>query len=66
MKIAVGASNKQGVIVPPGVVHAYKNVGPVPGWVFNGPNRLFAGRGRREPIDEIRHEDRPDSPFVFD
>ena len=66
MKLLVGASNRQSVLVPPGVVHAYKNTGTVPGWVFNAPNRLYAGAGKREPIDEIRHEDRPDSPFVMD
>jgi len=66
MKLSVGESNKQGVIVPPGVVHAYKNIGGVAGWVFNAPNRLFAGQGRGEPVDEIRHEDRTESPFVMD
>ncbi len=54
------------VIVPPGVVHAYKNVSEVPGWVFNCPDRLYAGQGRSEPVDEIRHEDRADSPFLLD
>jgi dTDP-4-dehydrorhamnose 3,5-epimerase len=57
MRVAVGESNRQCVVVPPGVVHAYKNVGPTPGWVFNAPNRLYAGAGKREPVDEIRHED---------
>jgi len=66
IKAAVGESNRQSVIVPPGVVHAYKNVGPTPGWVFNAPNRLYAGPGRRGPVDEIRHEDRPDSLFRLD
>lgn len=66
MKIALGSSNPCAVIVPPGVVHAYKNVGETPGWVFNAPNRLYAGEGRREPVDEIRHEDRPDSPYLVD
>jgi len=66
MKVAVGESNKQCAIVPPGVVHAYKNIGAAPGWVFNAPNRLYAGVGRREPVDEIRHEDRPDGPFQFE
>jgi dTDP-4-dehydrorhamnose 3,5-epimerase len=47
------------------VVHAYKNTGVVPGWVFNAPNRLYAGEGKRGPVDEIRHEDRADSPFVM-
>ena len=64
--LVVGESNRLSVIVPPGVVHAYKNVGEVPGLVINCPNRLYAGRGRREPVDEIRHEDLPESPFVLD
>lgn len=50
-------------VVPAGVVHAYKNVGSSDGLVFNAPNRLFMGPGRGEPVDEIRHEDDPDSPF---
>ena len=64
--LEVGESSLQAVVVPPGVVHAYKNVGRVPGLVFNGPNQLYAGRGKKEPIDEIRHEDLQDSPFVLD
>jgi len=65
-KIAVGASNPQAIIVPPGVVHAYKNVGQTPGWVFNAPNRLYGGEGRCEPVDEIRYEDLPHSPYLID
>jgi dTDP-4-dehydrorhamnose 3,5-epimerase len=63
VRVALGESNRQCVVVPPGVVHAYKNVGQTPGWVFNGPNRLFAGAGKREPIDEIRHEDAAESAY---
>jgi dTDP-4-dehydrorhamnose 3,5-epimerase len=62
----VGASRPMAVIVPPGVVHAYRNVGDVPGLVFNCPNRLYKGKGRAQPVDEIRHEDQADSPFVMD
>lgn len=58
-----GESNPCAVTIPPGVVHAYRNVGQVPGWVFNGPNRLYAGPGKRERVDEIRHEHDPDSPY---
>lgn len=58
-----GESNPCAVTIPPGVVHAYRNVGDVPGWVFNGPNRLYAGPGKREKVDEIRHENDPGSPF---
>jgi dTDP-4-dehydrorhamnose 3,5-epimerase len=58
-----GQSSPCSVIVPPGVIHAYKNVGSTAGWVFNAPNRLYAGYGKREPVDEIRHEDRSDSLY---
>ena len=64
--LLVGESNRQSVVIPPGVVHAYKNVSQVPGLVFNGPNKLYAGEGRKHPVDEIRYEDRPGSPFVMD
>ena len=51
------------VIVPERVVHAYRNIGTQPGWVINCPNRLYAGKGRKEAVDEIRHEQDPKSPF---
>jgi dTDP-4-dehydrorhamnose 3,5-epimerase len=59
----VGEDAPMGVVVPVGVVHAYQNVGAVPGLVFNGPNRLYKGVGRKEPVDEIRHEEQEGSPF---
>ncbi len=59
----VGQDRPMLLVVPPGVVHAYRNVGGQPGLVFNCPNRLFRGPGKKEPVDEIRHEDQPDSPF---
>jgi dTDP-4-dehydrorhamnose 3,5-epimerase len=62
----VGESNRQAVLVPPGVVHAYRCVGDRPGWVINCPNRLYAGEGRKQPVDEIRHEDAADSEYVLD
>jgi dTDP-4-dehydrorhamnose 3,5-epimerase len=54
------------VIVPAGVVHAYKNIGGDNGIVFNAPNKLYAGEGKRSPVDEIRHEEESGSPFVLD
>ena len=42
--------------MPKGVVHAYQNIGDVEGIVINCPNRLYAGAGRKEKVDEIRHE----------
>ena len=64
--IIVGADNPQAVIVPAGVVHAYKNIGNEPGIVFNCPNRLYRGRGRAEPVDEIRHEQDERTDFQLD
>ena len=66
IRTVVGETNHRSVIIPPGVVHAYKNTGDVPGWVFNAPDRLYAGEGKRAPVDEIRHEQRLDSPYVMD
>jgi dTDP-4-dehydrorhamnose 3,5-epimerase len=63
MTLFVGADNPKSVLVPKGVVHAYRNVGGGPGVVFNCPNRLYMGEGKREPVDEIRHEDDPDTVF---
>jgi dTDP-4-dehydrorhamnose 3,5-epimerase len=62
----IGASHPMAVVVPPGVVHAYRNISTIPGLVFSGPNRLYRGWGKKEPVDEIRHESNPDSPFVMD
>ncbi len=64
--IVVGASNPSAVWVPPGVVHAYRNIGDVPGLVFNAPNRLYAGWGKQEPVDEVRHEDAEPGRFPMD
>ena len=63
MTLLTGAGAPKGVIVPKGVVHAYKNIGETPGLVINCPNRLYMGVGRRDEIDEIRHEDDPETIF---
>jgi dTDP-4-dehydrorhamnose 3,5-epimerase len=64
--VIMGSSNPLIVLIPPGVVHGYRNDGDEPALVVNAPDRLFAGVGRREEIDEIRHEIDPLSPFTFD
>jgi dTDP-4-dehydrorhamnose 3,5-epimerase len=66
MEIEAGSEQPSMMIIPAGVVHAYKNIGTVQGWVINMPNRLYAGEGRKEPVDEIRHESDPASPFIID
>lgn len=66
MTVLFGEDDPGMVVIPPGVTHAYKNVGPCPGWVINLPNRLYAGEGKQEVVDEIRYEDNPDSIFLLD
>lgn len=50
-------------VVPPGIVHAYKNIGNNNGFVLNLPDRLYRGPGKNEPVDEIRYENDLSSPF---
>jgi dTDP-4-dehydrorhamnose 3,5-epimerase len=64
--VFAGEDAPKSLIVPPGVVHAYKNVGGKQGAVLNFPNRLFAGKGKKEPVDEIRHEGDANSIFKLD
>lgn len=55
------------VIVPPGVVHAYKNSSAdMDGLVINLPDALYAGWQHSEAVDEIRYENQEDSPFVIE
>ena len=61
--VVVGQDNPASVLVPKGVVHAYQNVGDVEGIVINCPNRLYRGAGRKEEVDEIRHESDPETRF---
>ncbi len=62
----VGVDKPVLLSVPKGVVHAYQNVGKEQGIVFNCPNRLYQGPGRKEPVDEIRHEDDAGTRFTLD
>lgn len=68
MVLTAGEEARRTVLIPPGVVHAYAVVSDVDGLVVNLPNRLFAGRGKKEPVDEIRWEEEEtrDSPFKLD
>lgn len=64
--LIVGQDNPASVIIPAGVVHAYQNVGEHEGIVINCPNRLYRGPGRKEEVDEIRHENMETSPYRMD
>ncbi|RMG00181.1 MAG: dTDP-4-dehydrorhamnose 3,5-epimerase [Nitrospirae bacterium] len=55
--------NRKIAIVPPGIVHAYKNAGSVDALVLNFPDKLYRGEGKREEVDEVRYENIPDTPF---
>ena len=61
-----GEDNPVSVLIPPGVVHAYKCISENPGLVINLPDRLFKGEGKREEIDEIRWEEDKNSPFIVE
>lgn len=65
-RLDVGRDRQVMVVVPPGVVHAYVNLGEQDAYMINIPNRLYAGPNKEEPVDEIRHEDRDGSPFPLD
>jgi dTDP-4-dehydrorhamnose 3,5-epimerase len=66
MTMVVGEDNPAAVLIPAGVVHGYQNVGDVDGMVINCPNRLYAGAGRKEKVDEIRHESDGETIFKMD
>lgn len=64
--LVAGESAPKSIIIPAGIVHAYLNIGTVDGMVVNFPNRLYAGRGKKEPVDEVRHENDPHSVYRLD
>ena len=66
IKITAGEDHPFKIAVPPRVVHAYKNIGDRDGIVYNFPNQLYAGHGKKDQVDEVRWENQQDSPFVID
>ena len=61
--IHTGEQAPSRIHVPRGVVHAYRNTGTTRGLVVTVTSLLFKGEGRRDPVDEIRHELNPNSPY---
>ena len=65
IEIIGGEDNPIRVIVPPGIVHGYKNISKeVDGMVLNYPDKLYRGWGKKEEVDEIRHEDKEDEFYL--
>ncbi|VAX31381.1 dTDP-4-dehydrorhamnose 3,5-epimerase [hydrothermal vent metagenome] len=62
-KMIIEEARNRVIIVPPGVVHAYRNTADEDGLVLNFPDKLYAGRGKKEKVDETRYENDPESPF---
>jgi len=65
-KMVVENADRMIVVVPPGVVHAYRNSGKDEGIVLNFPDRLYAGWGKKEKVDEVRYENDAESPFKIE
>ena len=64
--LILGSDNTATILVPPGVVHAYKNVGTTDALIINCPNALYAGPNKAHPVDEIRYEGIENHPFIID
>lgn len=60
-----GGHNPHMLIVPPGVVHGYKNVSKILGLVINLPNMLYKGKNKKFSEDIIRWENDPKNPYVI-
>jgi len=65
LEVIGGKDNPIRVVVPPGVVHGYKNTSEeVDGMVLNYPDKLYRGWDKKEEVDEIRHEDKEDEFYL--
>ncbi len=65
MTEVVGEKNPMIVVVPPRIVHGYTNISKADAWVFNAPNRLYRGKGKKGDVDEVRHENVENCEFVM-
>ncbi len=64
MEIIAGENNPLTLVVPPGVVHGYKNISNrIQGMVINYPDQLYKGWLKSDEVDEIRYEDESDCQF---
>lgn len=63
VRLVVGESKRCSILIPPGIVHGYKSISDPGSLCINLPDRLYRGERKIEKVDEIRHEDDPDSEF---
>jgi dTDP-4-dehydrorhamnose 3,5-epimerase len=61
--LMAGEENPVMLIVPPGVVHAFRNLSEVDGLMINLPNRQFNRNPEQRHSDEIRYETVKNSPY---
>jgi len=62
-KMKMGEKNPVFVLVPPGIVHGYKNISNQDAFCINLPDKLYKGKGKKEEADEVRWEGKADSPY---
>jgi dTDP-4-dehydrorhamnose 3,5-epimerase len=62
----VGSKNPSIVVVPPGVVHGYKCISDENGLCINLADKLYKGEDKKEEADEIRWEQKEDSPYKIE
>ena len=61
-----GSDQPAMVVIPPGIIHAYRNTGTSDAFVLNCPNQLYAGHKKMDLVDEIRWEERSDHNLILD
>ena len=64
--VYAGEDSPKSVVIPPGVVHAYRNIGGKKGMVVNFPDRLFAGKGKKGQVDEMGGGGGPNTIYRLD
>ena len=66
MSVSAGESKPCIITIPPGVVHGYTNISDKDSMVLNLPNKLYAGKDKKQPVDEVRFENMVDSDFSME
>ena len=64
--VKAGQNNPVSIVVPPGLVHGYKCVSKTDALCINLADKLYKGKGKKGEVDEIRWEEKEDSPYKID